>query len=188
MRLAATALVNGGPAQESGGEAQLIERSRREPGAFGALYRMHYGAIVGCLYRRTGDVHASEDLAAETFISALRAIGRYRSTGAPFRHWLLRIASNKAASWSKRRRHEPLPRLVAPEDGGAGSPEETERLLSALARLPAAQQAVVSLHYFEGLSVEQAASALGCRCGTVKSRLARAREALRGLLNDGGDA
>lgn len=170
----------------TGGERELIERAMRDPAAFGSLYRMHYASVAGCLYRRTGDAHAAEDLAAETFISAFRAIRRYRFTGAPFRHWLLRIATNKAARWSRRRLFAPLPESGAPGDDGAPAQRDRARLLNALARLGSAQQAAVSLHYFEGLSVEQVGAALGWKVGTVKSRLARARRALRELLDDGG--
>ena len=46
-------------------EAALIRRAAADPDAFGVLYRKHYRAVASCLYRRTGDVHATEDLAAD---------------------------------------------------------------------------------------------------------------------------
>jgi RNA polymerase sigma-70 factor, ECF subfamily len=53
----------------------------------------------------------------------------------------------------------------------------------ALLTLPPKFQTVLSLHYLEGLDLKAVATVLGCRVGTVKSRLARAREALREALN-----
>lgn len=178
------------------GEAALVERARRDPQAFALLYRRHYQAVVGYIFRRTGDLHASEDLAAETFIAAYRAMPRYRVTGAPFVHWLLRIATNRTTNWSKRRRrHAALPRQEeAPSipadgrDGESGSRVEPDALLRAVARLPDAQQSAIALHYFEGLTLEQVAGVLRCRVGTVKSRLARARLALRSMLEPGAES
>lgn len=61
--------------------------------------------------------------------------------------------------------------------------EVGEALHRALQRLPP-QQSAISLHYFEGLGVEEVSAVLGCSVGTVKSRLSRGREALRRLLNE----
>lgn len=174
-------------------EAALVEQARRDPQAFALLYRRHYQAVAGYLYRRTGDLHASEDLAAETFIAAFQAMPRHRNTGAPFVHWLLRIATNKATNWSKRRRSHPgLPPLEgapsAPAGAGLVEGADVDALLRALARLPHAQQSAVALHYFEGLGLEHVAAVMRCRVGTVKSRLARARIALRSMLDPGGDS
>lgn len=171
---------------QGGGEAGLIARAKVDPRAFGELYRLHYAAVAGCIYRRTGDTHITEDLAAETFISAYRAIGKYRPGPAPIRYWLLRIATNTVNRWSRRNRRAAWLRLVRPEVR-TQPPTDRSSLLEALGRLPAAQQSVVSLHYFEGLGVEEVGAVLGCAPGTVKSRLARARSALRELLADGGE-
>lgn len=175
-----------------GAEADLILRAKADPEAFAILYRHHYRAVAGCLFRRTGDAHLAEDLAAETFISAYRAIRRYQLSAAPFRHWLLRIATN-AASRSARRatRSDWIARARAairptfdPPPGQTEGQADAERLHQVLRRLPAAQQSAISLHYFEGLSVEEAAAVLGCSVGTVKSRLSRARAALRERLGE----
>lgn len=87
-------------------ERDLIDRGRHDPEAFGELYRIHHAAIMRYLCRRTGDQHLGEDLAGEVFLSAWRGLGRYRHTGAPFRAWLLRIATNAANQWARRRRRE----------------------------------------------------------------------------------
>lgn len=170
----------------AGDEARLVERAKEEPAAFAALYRRHYVGIVGYLYRRTGDGHAAEDLAADTFLAALRAIPRYRITDVPFRMWLLRIATNEANRWARQRRKLRLQRMVSVPDcasakPGACDPDAAtlEEAQAALLSLPPVHQSVLSLHYLESLSVEEVAAVLGCRLGTVKSRLARARAAMK---------
>ncbi|MBU0641101.1 MAG: RNA polymerase sigma factor [Planctomycetes bacterium] len=173
--------ANGAGWTTADAEAALIERAKRDRTAFAVLYRHHYSAIAGYLYRRTGDLHATEDLVADVFLSAMQHLPRYRYRGVPFRHWLYRVATNAANRWLRRRRRpEPLPTdLAAPRSSDV---DERARAQRALLTLRPKHQAVLSLHYLEGLSVEDVAVVLGCRVGTVKSRLSRARVALRERL------
>jgi RNA polymerase sigma factor (sigma-70 family) len=171
-------------------ERELVERAQRNREAFAVLYRRNYAALARHLYRRTGDVHATEDLVSDVFLTALRSLPRYRYRGVPLRFWLLRIATNVANRWARRqrrgaiasleagRRDAACPRSVSREEGA-----DVERAQCALLTLPPRYQAVLSLHYLEGLAVRDVAAILGCRAGTVKSRLARARDALRQRLN-----
>lgn len=169
-------------------DAELVAHARTDPAAFADLNQRHYRAVAGCIYRRTGDPHTTEDLTAETFVVALRSIGRYRQGDTPVLHWLLGIASrvvsrslrDRRRAW--RRRRALAPTLNAEAGPPREPPNEVALLLEALSRLPGEQQAVVSLHYFEGLGVEQVARALGYSVGTVKSRLFRARAGLRRRL------
>jgi RNA polymerase sigma-70 factor, ECF subfamily len=163
------------------GEARLVERARRDPEAFAELYRSHYAAIGAYLFRRCGDVHTTEDLLSDVFLAALRGVGRYRARGVPFRHWLYRIATRAANRWAARERRRPKllesPSEVVDERGDAGA-DERAAVRRDLLRLAPRYQAVLVLHYVEGLSVADVARALGRRPGTVKSRLARGRAAL----------
>ncbi len=170
-------------------EADLIKRAKRDRKAFAGLYRQHYGAIARYLYRRTGDVHAAEDLVADVFLSAMKLLPRYRYRGVPFRYWLYRIATNAANRWARRRRRHAHQSLssdpVAPD--GAGDPVvingvSTDQAQRVLLSLAPKHQAVLTLHYLEGLRIEEIAAVLGCRLGTVKSRLSRGRQALRDRL------
>lgn len=170
-------------------EAALIKQAKRDRNAFAGLYRRHYGAIARYLYRRTGDVHAAEDLVADVFLTALKRLSRFRYRGIPFRYWLYRIATNAANRWSRRRRkhaHQSLSEDVAVPDRESESATvngvtagQAQRVLLSLAPK---QQAVLTLHYLEGLRIEEIAAVLGCRLGTVKSRLSRGRAALREKL------
>ncbi len=164
-------------------EAALITRAQtKDRGAFGRLYRLHYPTIVACLYRRTGDAHTAEDLAADTFLSAFKALPRYRITEIPIRIWLLRIATNAANRWAYGRQKLKLTRIgmVPLATGPIGERQAAmEEAQAALLALSPGHQAVISLHYFESLSMEEVGAVLGCPPGTVKSRLARARAAMR---------
>ncbi|MBI1851122.1 MAG: RNA polymerase sigma factor [Planctomycetes bacterium] len=162
-------------------EARLVERARHDREAFAALYREHYAAIGAYLFRRSGDVHATEDLLSEVFLAALRGLPRYRTRGVPFRNWLYRIATREVNRWALRERKRPE-RLASPSEimdtrKSADSDDRAwvQRCLLAIAPR---YQAALTLHYVEGLSVDEVARTLGCRPGTVKSRLARGRAAL----------
>lgn len=170
-------------------EPALIARARSDRRAFAPLYLAHYPSIVAHIHRRTGDAHAAQDIAAETFIRAMNALSRYQPRGLSFRHWLLRIATNETNRFLhravRRRVHEQAAARADSSTSRALAPSEAaEHVQSALLQLSTDHQAVIALHYFESLSVEEMARVLGCRVGTVKSRLSRARASLADALGD----
>jgi len=136
-------------------------------------------------------VHEPEvaaDLTQQTFVRALESLPRLREVGA-FRGWLHRIAANlvrdevKSGRARLEVRESDLPEMefAAPErpEQMALQVELKEEVWRALRTLPAEQRTAVVLHHLEGLSVAEIAVAVGVRPGTVMSRLARARDALR---------
>ena len=169
-------------------EGALIAQARSDRNAFAVLYRRHYRLLADHVYRRTGDAHVTEDIVADVFLTALRTLPRYRYRGVPVRFWLLRIATNAVNHWARRLRRRPTTalepdRLSAPAaEGNPDNIAEIQRARQALLTLPPKFQSVLSLRYFESLSVVEIATVIGCGVGTVKSRLARAREALRDKL------
>jgi RNA polymerase sigma-70 factor, ECF subfamily len=172
-------------------DATLAERAAGDPDLFGTLYRRHFEAVAGYLLRRTGDQALAEDLAADTFLAAWRALPGYRETGVPFRAWLLRIATNRANAVARRERLRRrvlalLARSMPTGHTGQAQSDDTGELYAAMARIRAEHQAVISLVHLEGLSVEEAAGVLGVAPGTVKSRLHRGRQALRCELTKTG--
>lgn len=179
---ATIALSGGVPAAI--GECDLIDRARTDPHAFANLYRLHSPAIANYLHRRTGDAHAAEDLLSETFLAAMKSLHRFRHHGTPLRFWLYRLATNAANRWMRtraRQRRRDTVRAIN-RDAPATAPEcEHDLALAthALRRLSPSHQTVLVLHIVEELTIEQIALTLDCRAGTVKSRLFRAREALR---------
>ena len=135
-------------------------------------------------YVIAGNAADAEEAAQDGFVKAWRALGRFRE-GAPFRPWLLQIVANEARnrrrSSSRRARFELHLVEERPSADAAPSPEaallareQRERLLAAIETLVEEQRQVVACRHLLGLSEQETAATLGCRPGTVKSRLARA--------------
>lgn len=172
-------------------EHRLIEAAKQDKQAFATLYRRHHSVIAGYVFRRVGDLHATDDLVADVFLAALRTLPRYRHRGLPIRAWLYRIAANRVNRWAKRERsriHLRFSELqhIDQPDKKSETPDTGDRdgefARIALLSIKPKYQTVLSLHYLEGMSIEDVAAAVGCRVGTVKSRLSRGRDALREKL------
>jgi RNA polymerase sigma factor (sigma-70 family) len=164
-------------------ERSLIERARTDRTAFALLYRRYYGTIGRYLFARTGDAHATEDLLSETFLAALRGLATYRAGRIPFRWWLYRIATNAANRRLRRLRRGEVMLDSADElpdrNADGRDPLEADHVRALLKRLKPRHAEVLVLHYLEELELAEIAAVLGCRLGTVKSRLDRARRELR---------
>ena len=156
----------------------------RDLDTYDQLVREHQGIAFRTAYVITGSAADAEEVVQDDFVKAYRARGRFRS-GAPFRPWLLAIvaneARNKRRSAGRRARLELHLAEERPSGGAAPSPEvallareERAELLAAIDRLGEEQRAAVACRYFLGLSEAETAAVLGCRPGTVKSRLSRA--------------
>ena len=166
-------------------EVDLVARAEHDPDAFAELYRLNSPAIRRAIRRRVGDGAVVDELVSETFLTALRYLPRYRQRGLPFRAWLYRLANTSVSRWVRREgRTRSRSLAFEPVDASATDDVEFQRAeaRAALLRLPARLQAVLSLHYLEELPLDQVARILGCRVGTVKSRLAKGRGAYRQVL------
>jgi RNA polymerase sigma-70 factor (ECF subfamily) len=189
-------------------EAGLLEACRRgDPGAFAELVSLHQGLVYNLALRLLGEPEEARDLAQDVFLKVYRMLGSFRGQSA-LRTWIYRIVVNESRNrqrwWRRRRRERSLPlealppgdsaQLVA-EANGETSPYEAVRRRERSARVQAALQglsfehrAVLLLREVEEMSCDEIAAALGLPEGTVKSRLSRAREALRqALVRGGGD-
>ena len=174
-------------------EAELVERAKTQPEAFGHLYDRYYSVVLNYVFRRTLDVALAEELTSNTFFNALRALGGYENRG-KFLAWLYRIAGNEIRlDWRvRRKRHEgearwraELGRLRFATDPAIATEEVEEqarqfaRLHEALRRLPERYQTILALRYFESLSCEEVAEVVGTKVGTVKSLIHRGLKQLR---------
>ncbi len=165
-------------------EREIVSMAKLDPSAVSYLYRQHYGAIHRYVNRRIGNAHDTNDIVAEVFMSMVRYLPRFRWTGVPFRCWLLVLTTTQINRWIRKRRFSSLWRSIDLSEPLMTEPpdkvdERLEPMRIALLALPLAFQTVLTLHYFEDLSVDAIAEIMNCRPGTVKSRLSRGRELLR---------
>lgn len=180
-------------------DAELVDRWRDgEERAFELLVRRHERRVFGLLMRMLGSREEAEDVAQETFLNLHRHGHRFRRESR-FSTFLYRVAVNAALnrrrSLGRRRAHtdafgeaQAIGHAASP--GGAdpeqalASGELRERLGRELLALPESLRAPVVLYDVEGLSYGEIAEVLEVAEGTVKSRIHRARQALRARLGD----
>lgn len=182
-------------------EATLIQRcAAGDEAASAELVADHQRTVVQLAANLLGDREEALDLSQEVFLRVFRTIHRFRGQSS-LRTWIYRIAVNQARNrhrfWRRRHRADQvsLDQHVAvhgdvfrgPEpapDRVLAQKELAERLRGALERLPFEQRTAIVLREVDGLSYEEIAFSLGLAVGTVKSRLTRARQALRADLRD----
>lgn len=170
-------------------DTELIALARTGSGpAAEVLFDRYWAFAWKTAYAVTADRSLADDAAQEALERALGALHRFDETR-PFGPWLKRIVVNRAVDHLRRRRVEVRSdEEVAFHAWTLGdAPDDDVRLWAvadAVARLGAAKRAVVVLHYWLDLSLEEIAGVLGLPVGTVASRLARAREELRAVLEE----
>jgi RNA polymerase sigma-70 factor (ECF subfamily) len=171
-------------------DADLTQRAcRGDAAAYEDLVRRHQAIAFRTALVLTGSAADAEEAAQDAFVRAWRALPRFRP-GAPFRPWLLAIVANEARTRrrSAARREGWTARAAAAvgEEPPPAGPlatvlvrERAAELAGALAALEERDRTVLVLRYVLELSEREMAAALGCRPGTVKSRLSRALDRLR---------
>lgn len=152
--------------------------------AFDALFARHAAQVRAYLHRVSGSGAAADDLTQATFLSVVKARGRF-VRGATFKPWLYAIATNAARDLHRRRRGEELSaepqtsEVVEPSVKDAGLEKSVRE---ALVQLPEAWRSAIVMHRFEGMSFAEIADVLGVSEGAVKVRAHRGYERLRELL------
>jgi len=155
----------------------LIERARRDPEAFGALYRCYLTPVYRYLYRRLGNIHDAEDIAAQVFTEALEGLvaGRYREGGS-FSAWLFTIAAHKLADFYRMRSPFELDDPVSAETGLEPEIEKNDdrqHLVKLLAQLEEENQELLRLRFSAGLSFAEIAMLDGRNEAAVKMTIYR---------------
>lgn len=164
------------------------------PADFEAAFTEHFPPVYRFIARRVGPALA-EDLAAETFATAYRRRAAFDPQQGSLRSWLYGIASNLVRNhWRAEQHLLALDARLVPEVDLSGSAEAVDqrvtaamlapKLATGLAQLTGDQREVLLLHAWAELSHEEIAAALDIAPGTVRSRLSRARAALREHLGD----
>lgn len=180
-------------------EHHLIERCRSgDMIAFDEIVALHQNRIFNLCYWMLGNRDDASDAAQEAFVRAFRSLERFRGD-ASFATWLHRIAVNVSLDAAQRRKRGPLlysdlecggdsPPELDPVDLGqdpqaiAARRERSQSVRAAMAELPEHYRIVLVLFDLENHSYDEVAELLSLPLGTVKSRLNRARLALRDKL------
>ena len=180
-------------ASDSISDADYVRRLQRgETDAFEMLVRRHEKTIFNLVYRMLGDYDEAAEVSQEVFLSAYRAIGRFRGD-ANFSTWLYRIALNHTStrrkSLSRRQQRNVAIEDTEPVRDLQPGPAETmekkeirERVQRALNNLEPDDATVIVLRDLQDIPYEEVARLLEVPVGTVKSRLHRARQALKSQL------
>ncbi len=182
-------------------QALIQEALEGELNAFNTLVLHYQNLAYNVAYRIMGEHGAADDAAQEAFISAYQKLDQYR--GGSFKSWLLRIVTNACYDELRRRQRQPVAPLKPETHEGEiienpywleddnPSPEEhseESELQTAIQHcingLDPKFRIVLVLVDVQGLDYETAAEAAGTPLGTIKSRLARARERVQDCLQD----
>jgi len=180
-------------------EAELIESAAHgDQEAFRHLWETHHAVAMAAALRLCHQRALAEEITQGAFLLAWRGLPGFQR-GYPFRPWLMRILYRHALDVMEKQRtyQQPfsLDNAVEPEVqlSPASHVEQVdlqeqvarrEEVQQALAQLSAEQKRVIALRYGADLTEVDISQVLGWPVGTVKSRLNRARERLRELLND----
>lgn len=174
-------------------DAELANRAKGgDVDAFEALVANHEQLAFRVAYLITRDAGEAQDAVQEAFVRAYYALDRFRQ-GSSFKPWLLQIVSNQARNRrrSAARRIDLVTRVGRSRASGDAAPspevsamagESRDELLDALDQLREEERIAVIYRYFFDLSEAEMAIAIGCRPGTVKSRLSRALTHLKRVL------
>jgi RNA polymerase sigma-70 factor (ECF subfamily) len=184
--------TRGNPADES---ALIAAAQRGDREAFNQLVVKYQSLAYNVAYRVLGDGDAAADATQDAFISAYRAMARFR--GGSFKAWIMRIVTNACYDQLRAKQRRPTTSLDAdPElerhewnvDPGERPEAYVVRqelgqiIQRGLATLPAEQRTCVVLSDIQGMSYGEIAQTMNCSLGTVKSRLNRARRKMRDYL------
>jgi RNA polymerase sigma-70 factor (ECF subfamily) len=182
-------------------EATLVQRcAAGDEAAFAELVSEHQRMVIQLAVNLLSDRDEALDLCQEVFLRVFRTIHRFRGQST-LRTWIYRITVNQARNrhrfWRRRHRAQQvsLEAHVASHgeftSTGESAPDRVfaqkelaARLQAALDQLPFDQRTAIVLREIDGLSYEEIAFSLGIAIGTVKSRLTRARQALRLQLKE----
>lgn len=157
-------------------EKSLIRQAREgSRSAFDLLFERHRQFVYNVCYRMLGSADDAVDLTQEAFIQAYRELRRFRGDAA-FRTWLYRIAINQCVNVIRREQRR---RRLAETGPPEYEPTHDDHVWEVILELEPQHRAVLVLHYFQGLSCEEMAKALGCLGGTVRTKLHRARMAFK---------
>lgn len=169
-------------------DLELVAAVETDLEAFGELIRRHQDFVYGAAMRIVRNPVLAQDVAQDAFVRAYKALPEFRGQAA-VRSWLYRIATNLALNAVQRRKEYPADTL--PESPTEDGPEReamrhqmAAHLQSAIEELPADLKGPLVMREYGCLSYQEIADELGLPLNTVRTRILRARRALRGPMEE----
>lgn len=170
-------------------ESEQIILAKRDPVAFGPLYRKYYPAIFRFVLRRTADEALTADLCQDVFLKALKNLPKYKDKGLPFSSWLYRIASNEVNSFYRTLKRK---RVVSLDENGAkllfeeldeGDLQDKINMLKRLmGDLPEKSVKLLELRFFDKCSFKEMGEILEITENNAKIRTYRVLDKLRAKM------
>jgi RNA polymerase sigma-70 factor, ECF subfamily len=171
-------------------EYEILERSKKDSRAFGALYEKYFDRIFNFIYRQTDDEDLTADLCSQTFLNALNNVNRFEYRGVPVSAWFYRIAANEVNKHYRKIKKERVfsieeDRVKELVDLGNDSVDEEliQRLLEFMRELPTEMLEVLELRFFEDKDFKEIAFILEITESGAKMRTYRALDRLRKNFN-----
>jgi RNA polymerase sigma-70 factor (ECF subfamily) len=171
-------------------EYAILERSKKDSRAFGALYEKYFDRIFNFIYRQTDDEDLTADLCSQTFLNALKNVNRFEYRGVPVSAWFYRIAANEVNKHYRKIKKERVfsieeDRVKELVDQGNDSADEEliQRLLEFMKELPTEMLEVLELRFFEDKDFKEIAFILEITESGAKMRTYRALDRLRKNFN-----
>jgi RNA polymerase sigma-70 factor (ECF subfamily) len=173
-------------------EEELILRAQQgDTEAFASLYDSHVGKVYGYLYKRLDQPADAEDVTAEVFVRAMRALPSFQVTGAPIGAWLIRIAHNLAVNHLKKQSRRQEVTFLDESRASAEDPAELalrqasfEEVSSVMEDLTDLQRQVIEFRFLRQLTVAETADRMNRTESAVKFLQHSAIRALRRRLGN----
>ena len=178
-------------------ELKWIQESKRDPEAFEPLFNKYHHPIFNYILRRTCREALAKDLTASTFMKALDHIHQFQWKGIPFSAWLYRIATNEINQYFRKHRRtvtltdEHIRSMQSDShtddalmeaEANLEKQKKSRKVYQALIQLKMKYQDVLTLRYYEDLSVKETAEILRIPENTVKTHIRRGLQQLKKLL------
>jgi len=171
-------------------EYEAIDRSKRDPAAFGPLYERYFARIFNFIYTQTDNEELTSDLCSQTFLIALGNLHKFEFRGVPVSAWFYRIASNEVNKHYRKVKSQKTYSLEEVRLRELFSHQEEEysdevlgRLLELMKGLPDEMLEVLQLRFFEGKDFKEIAFILDVTESGAKMRTYRALDRLRKDFN-----
>ena len=159
-------------------ELWVLEAQAGESAAFGALYQHFNPLVLGFAYKVTQDKELAQDAVQEAWIKLSKRLAKLDDPAA-FTAWLFKLTHWQILDQLKHAKKSPLSSNNGKEQVFINEPVDASDLNEAIGRLAPQDQQIIHLFYLAGFSLNEISDILNIATGTVKSRLFRARQALK---------